>query len=166
MHNSAKRMADCAMTAAVSVVLMVLGAFLELGIYIAPILVGLCFVPVGNLHGWRWQLALYVVTGILCLLFVPNIEQNLLYITLFGWYPALHPALQKLPVIFRWLCKLVLFNGAIVGAEWLVLKVLAPEVIAPIFLAVLLLLGNITFVVYDSLIPRVDMLLQRIFRKK
>jgi len=166
MRKSAKPMAYCAMTAALGVVLMVLGAFLELGIYMSPILVGLCFVPIGKLYGRRWQLTLYIVTGTLCLLLVPNIEQNLLFITLFGWYPVLHPALQKLPVVLRWLCKLALFNAAIIGAEWLVMKVLAPEVIAPVFLAILLLLGNVTFVVYDFLIPRVDLLLQRIFHKK
>ena len=166
MGKSAKPMAYCAMTAALGVVLMVLGAFLELGIYAAPILVGLCFVPLGKLYGWRWQLSLYIVTGILCLLLVPNIEQNLLFIAFFGWYPMLHPVLQKLPAVLRWICKLAVFNAAIVGAEWLVMKVLAPEVIAPVFLAILLLLGNVTFVVYDFLIPRMDLLLQRIFHKK
>ena len=166
MGKSAKPMAYCAMTAALGVVLMVLGAFLELGIYAAPILVGLCFVPLGKLYGWRWQLALYIVTGILCLLLVPNIEQNLLFIALFGWYPMLHPVLQKLPAVLRWICKLALFNCVVVGVEWLVMKLLAPEIMAPVMLIILLALGNVTFLLYDYLIPRVQILLQRIFPKK
>jgi len=44
------------------------------------------------------------------------------------------------------------------------MTVLAPEVIGGVLLWVLLILGNITFLAYDFLIPRVERLMERIVK--
>ena len=166
MKTAAKRMAVCAVLAALCVVLMLLGAVLELGMYAAPLLAGLSFIPVGKLYGRKYHGILYVVSCILCFLFVPNIEQNLMFLGLFGWYPILHPVLQKLPKIICWAVKLLIFNGIVIAIEWLVVTILVPEVIGGALLWVLLALGNLTFIAYDLLIPKVDILLGRIVKHR
>jgi hypothetical protein len=164
MKNATKRMAACAMMAALCVVLMVLGAVLELGMYACPLLAGLCFIPIGQKYGRKYHLILFVATALLSFFLVPNIEENLIFAGLFGWYPILRPVLQKLPGVLRWLVKLAVFNGVVVAIEWLVMTVLAPEAMADVMLWVLLALGNVTFIAYDFLIPRLDALMGRIVK--
>ena len=164
MKTATKRMAACAMMAALCVVLMVLGAVLELGMYACPLLAGLCFIPIGQKYGRKYHLILFVATALLSFFLVPNIEENLIFAGLFGWYPILRPVLQKLPGVLRWLVKLAVFNGVVVAIEWLVMTVLAPEAMADIMLWVLLALGNVTFIAYDFLIPRLDTLMGRIVK--
>ena len=164
MKTATKRMAACAMMAALCVVLMVLGAVLELGMYACPLLAGLCFIPIGQKYGRKYHLILFVATALLSFFLVPNIEENLIFAGLFGWYPILRPVLQKLPGVLRWLVKLAVFNGVVVTIEWLVMTVLAPEAMADVMLWVLLALGNVTFIAYDFLIPRLDALMGRIVK--
>lgn len=164
MRTATKRMAICAMMVALCVVLMVLGAVLELGMYACPLLAGLCFIPVGQKYGRKYHITLYVASSILCLLLVPNVEENLVFVGLFGWYPIVRPNLQRLPVMLSWLAKLVVFNVAIIAVEWLVMTVLVPETVGNVLLWVLQILGNITFLTYDFLIPRVETLMGRIIK--
>ena len=154
MRNQARRMAVCAMMAALSVVLMLLGAILELGMYAAPLFAGLCFIPVGLKYGRKYHALLYVTSGVLSLLLVPSLEESLIFVGLFGWYPMVRPLLHKLPRILRLAAKLAIFNGVIIAIESLVMLVLAPEVMEKGLLWVLFALGNITFLAYDFLIPR------------
>ena len=150
------------MMAALCVVLMVLGAVLELGMYACPLFAGLCFIPIGQKYGRKYHITLYVAASILCFLMVPNMEENLMFAGLFGWYPIVRPMLQKLPKVIRWICKLAIFNIVVIAIEWLVMTILVPEAIGGVLLWVLLILGNITFLAYDFMIPRVEVLMGRI----
>ena len=94
---------------------------------------------------------------------MPNIEENALFIAIFGWYPILRPSLQKLPGVLRWICKILVFNITVVAAEWLVLTFLAPQVLESVFAWILLGLGNVTFVTYDFLVPKMQIILHKIF---
>lgn len=164
MKETAKRMASCAMMAALCVVLMLLGAVLELGMYACPLLAGLCFIPIGMRYGRKYHWMLFAVTAALCLLIVPNVEENLMFIGLFGWYPILRPKIHQLPKWLWWPVKLILFNAAVVAVQWLVMTVLAPEVMEQTFLWILLALGNVTLILYDIMIPRLTGLLKKIVK--
>lgn len=163
---TAKRMANCAIMAALCVVLMVLGAILELGMYAAPLFAGLCFIPIGQKYGLKYHILLYVTASVLCLLLVPNVEENLMFVGLFGWYPIVRPYLRKLPGVLRLAVKLLLFNAAVIAIEWLVMTVLVPEVVGGTLLWILLVIGNITFLAYDFMIPKIETLLSRIIKLK
>lgn len=160
--GSARRMATCAMVSALCVVMMVLGGILELGMYAAPMIAGLCMIPVGKLYGRKYQCMVWVTAGVLSFILVPHVEQNLMFLGFFGWYPIVQPMLQKLPKVLRLLCKLVLFNAVIISIEALVMYVLVPESMTFIFAAVLLILANVTFVLYDFVIPRIEIILRRV----
>ena len=115
MKTSATRMAMCAMTAALCVVLMLLGAVLELGMYACPLLAGLCLVPIGKRFGRKYHITAFAATSILCLLIVPNMEENLMFLGLLGWYPIAKPHLDKLPRPIRPVCKGLIFNGTMIA---------------------------------------------------
>ena len=156
MKFQSKKMAVCSMTAAVGVVILLLGGVLGLGMDVCPLLVGLCLMPIGRLYGVKYQLMLWIVISLLSLLLVPNPEENLMFAGIFGWYPALYPKLQKLPKVLRWVVKLLLFNGIVIALEALVMLVLVPEVIGDGMLLLLLLMGNVVFVMYDRVLPNFE----------
>lgn len=156
-----KTIAACGMAAALSVVIMVLGAVLGLGMYASPMIAGLCLLPIGRQYGRKHQWILWLAVSLLCLILIADPEQNLMYITLFGLYPILWPMFQKLSPTVRRLAKFAFFNGTVLAVEALVMLLLVPESMGAWLAAALLILGNITFVLYDFLIPRVEIIMQR-----
>ena len=154
-------MATCAMVSALCTVLMILGGILELGMYASPMLAGLCMIPVGKRFGIRYHTMVWITVSLLSFMLVPHVEQNLIFVGFFGWYPIVRPWLQKLPAGVRPVCKLVLFNSVIISVEALVMYVLVPEAMESLFLVILLILANITFLLYDFVVPRMEIVLQR-----
>lgn len=165
MKQQSRRMAVCGMAAALGVVLMVLGAILELGMYVCPMFAGLCLIPIGKEWGVKYHLTLWAAIILLCLMLVSNLEQNLMFIGLFGWYPALRPRLQRLPPLSRLLVKLVLFNAIVIAIEALLIFVLVPESMGTVFTVILLVLGNVTFLLYDFAIPRFEWMARKHLKK-
>ena len=159
-----RTMATCAMVSALCVVLMILGGILELGMYAAPMFAGLCIIPVGRLFGLKYQTMVWITVSMLSFFLVPHVEQNLMFAAFFGWYPIARPKLEKLPKGVRMVCKLMIFNGTIIAIEALVMMLLVPESMGGVFLAVLLVLANITFVLYDFVIPKIEIILRSALR--
>lgn len=161
-----KRLAVCAMMAAVSVVLMLLGAVLQLGTYAAPLLTGMLLIPIGNRYGRKYQVMLWIVISLLSFMLIPAAEQNMMFAGLFGWYPIAYPRLQKLSRLLRLPVKLLLFNGVIIAMEAALIWLIAPEAMSIGMALLLLALGNVTFMLYDYLIPKTELILRRIIKLK
>lgn len=165
MKKQSKRIAVCGVTVAVGVVIMLLGNILGLGMYLAPILVGLSLTAVGKEWGIKYQLLLWIAVGILSMLMVSNLEQNLMFICLFGWYPVLRPTIQKWKPLLRVVVKFLIFNVIVVVLEALLILVLVPESLSTGLTILLLVLGNVTFFVYDFAIPRFEFLAAKYLKK-
>lgn len=159
-------MAAGAMTAAMCVVLMLLGGVVELGMYASPMLAGLCAMPVGKRWGRKYQCMVWLVVSVLSFLLVPQVEENLLFAAFFGWYPIVRYRLEKLPRLLGWLCKLLTFNVAILAVEVLVMFLLVPEAVEPVLALVLLALANVTFVMYDFAMARLERVVAVAMAKK
>lgn len=122
MRNAeTKRIALCGMMAALSVVILLMGAVLGLGIYLAPMVAGIILLPVGRSCGGKYHVMLWLTVSVLAFVLVPEIEENLMYLCLFGCYPILHPKLSCLPKGVRTAVKLLLFNGIFLAVELLVM---------------------------------------------
>lgn len=165
MRSGSRRIAVCAMTAAVGVVLMLLGSFMGLGMYMAPIFVGWCLMPIGQKYGVRYQTMLWLVIGLLSLLLVSDMEQNLMFVGFFGWYPIIRAKLQKLPRVRRLCLKLLLFNVVIVALESVVLMFLVPEALEAWLAILLLAVGNLTFLFYDYAFPVFELLAEHYLKR-
>lgn len=163
--NQSRTIAVCSMMAALSVVLLFVGFLLGLGTYAAPMLAGLCLLPVGRRYGRRYQIMIWLTVSALSCILINNAEQNLMYSAVFGIYPVIRPCFGRLKKWARLLVKLAWFNLVTLSLEALIVLVLMPEVISPGMIAALLILGNITFVLYDFMIPRYDLLLDRYLKK-
>ena len=157
--------ASCGMIAALSVDLMILGAALGLGLYLSPMLGGLCLVPIGQKFGAKYQWLVWSAVSFLSFILVPEMEQNLMYLTLFGLYPILQPLFLRLPHRLVWPCKLLYFNLVFIAVEALALFLLTPEPMPPAVMVILVLVSNAVFIMYDYLLPRAHLLFRKYFGK-
>lgn len=156
-----KRMAMCGMMAALSVVLMVLGGALGLGMYVSPLLAGLCLIPIGNAYGKKYQVILWLAVSALSLLLLPNIEESLMYLCLFGCYPIIRPQFQKLPKVLRFITKLLFFTIVFAALQLLITLVLVPEVMGTGMMLTLIVLADVTLILYDFVLPRVEWIMEK-----
>ena len=163
--KQSKRIAMCGMMAALSVVLMVLGAALGLGMYVSPLLAGLCLIPIGNAYGRKYQVILWLAVSVLSLILVPNIEESLMYLCLFGCYPILRPQFQKLPKVLRFIMKLLFFTVVFTALQMLIVSVLVPETTGTGMMVTLIVLADITLLLYDFVLPRIEWMVEKRFGK-
>ena len=63
--KASKRIAVCGMTAALSVVVMIIGGVLGLGMYASPMIAGICLTPIGRKYGARYQWTLWAAVSLL-----------------------------------------------------------------------------------------------------
>lgn len=153
--------------AALAVVLMLVGGIIPIGTYAAPMFASLLLIillremPAQMCVGW------YFVVSILSALLCPDRETAFVFIVL-GWYPICRPRLERLRPILRVILKLLIFNAAI-GVLYAILVFLFQlEAVvqefsqtAPIWIVLLLVLGNVTFLIYDLVLGRLTRLLLR-----
>lgn len=163
--RQSKVIASCGMAAALSIVVMLVGGVLGLGMYISPMIAGFLLLPIGQKYGVKYQWMLWSAVSLLCFILVPNVEENLMYFSLHGLYPILYPYFERMTSKLKWLCKLLYFNIIVVAVEALVMLVLVPEVMGPGMAVILLLMGNAIFIMYDFLLPRSELLFRKYFGK-
>lgn len=162
--KNARTIALCGMISALSVVLLAVGAMLGIGMYAAPMLAGLCLLPLRREAGWRGQLMVWLAVSLLGFMLISDVEQNLMYLCLFGLYPVLYPLFQRIPKGLRIAGKILFMNLVTIAVEALVVLVLVPETMGMWMGIALLVLGNAVFFLYDRLLPVFDVLLSRYLR--
>ncbi|MBQ9169049.1 MAG: hypothetical protein IJX67_11690 [Oscillospiraceae bacterium] len=159
MRNSAaKCIALGGMTAALAVVIMCLGGLIPVATYVCPMLCTLLLSFVLHLCGTRISWAWYGAVTILSLLLGPDKEASAIFLCL-GYYPILKPKLDKLRLAVLW--KLILFNTVIGVMYWILVRLFGMEQLAAefqelgmILLIILLILGNLTFILLDVVLKR------------
>lgn len=163
-HSESKKtreIALCGVLGALAAVLIMLGGFIPIATYCCPVLASLVLLPALEECGPGMSVGLYAVIGILSLLVAPDKEAAVLFVFI-GYYPILKPFLDRLHrVLIRWCCKFLVFDTAIALTYWLLLRVIGiPSLTAEFdefgawMLAALVLLGNVTFVLYDMAMAR------------
>ena len=159
-RGAAARMALCGVLAALAVALMFLGGTVPFASIACPVLASLVLIPVYCECGWKWGLLWYAAVAALAALLAPEKEAAVLFV-FFGYYPMLRKLIGRLRVrAAAWAVKL---NAAVFAAYGLMLYVFHLTAVMEDFagmgkamLAVLLVLANVTFVIYDVLIARLE----------
>ncbi len=155
-----KHLALSSLLAALAVVIMLLGGMIPVATFCCPVLVGLLMLPVHYECGDRWAIAWYGAVAILCCLLGPDKEAAAIYVAL-GWYPLMKPKIDSWGLLPRLGAKLLLFNGVTALLYTILLYVVAmPGVRQELgglglgMLALLLGMGNVTFFLFDALLPK------------
>ena len=167
MKTNSKQMAMGGVFAALAVVIMNLGGLIPVATYTTPVLCMLLLkfvlLTCGKRIAWAW----YGAVAVLSLLMSPDKEAAAVFCCL-GYYPILKPKLETLRG--KWLWKLLTFNVPMIALYSVLIRVMGvaevtgeSEELAGIMLAVLLLMGNVTFLALDRLLSILD---RRLRRKK
>lgn len=159
MRKTSYRVAFGGITAALMVALMLLGPMIPTMTYVFPALAGVLILPIRWEFGPKTGVTLYLAVALLSLFLCPNKESALFFALLFGWYPLVRPKLQHIqPKAGRVAVKIILFNLALAVIALLMVFVFMLPVLEEgtgLWLAAgLLLLGNVTFLLYDVFLAR------------
>lgn len=155
MKNT-KKLTLCAILAALSVVLLLLGTLLSVAdlcaLLVTSFIVLFALLAVSGVYPWL----LYGVTGVLSLVFVPDKLIPLLYIVFAGIYPLVKFRLDRLPRGLSFVLKELWFNATLVGGAALSLFVLSGgEAELPLPLAITgFFVLNICFILFDITLKR------------
>ena len=158
MRTNSRQIAFGGMMAALALVITSLGGLIPVATFVCPMvsMLILAFVTkmCGKRIGWAW----YGAVAILGMLLGPDKEAAAVFVFL-GFYPIIKPKLDGMKLGF--LLKLILFNGLILTMYSLLIRVLGMDAIAAeyqemgrIMTVVLLLLGNVNFVLIDQILGR------------
>lgn len=142
--------------AALAVTVMSLGGLIPVATYVCPMLCMVLLQVVLKTCGARIAWAWYGVVAILGLLLSPDKEAASVFVFL-GYYPIVKPRLDARKG--NWLWKGLLFNGSVLVMYWLLMHLFGMEALTAelealgaVMLAVMLLLGNVTFFLLDRLL--------------
>lgn len=155
-NTPASRMALGGVLAALAVVIMSLGGLVPIFTYVSPmvgaVILQIVLLACGERIAWAW----FGAVALLGVLLSPDKEAAAVFVFL-GYYPIVKPKIDRLR--FPWIWKLLLFNVSIGLMYYLLLHLFGMAELGAEFaefgtvmLAVMLLLGNVTFFMLDRVL--------------
>ena len=158
MRSKAYPIALGGMLAAAAVVLMGIGTIIPVATYAAPVLCLLLCQTVLKLCGKRIAWAWHGAVAFLSLLMAPDKEAAAVFLVL-GYYPIAKLKVDALKG--KWLWKALYFNGSILALYWVLMNIIGMQQLLSDFegmglamMALLLILGNVTFFLLDRLLEK------------
>lgn len=155
-----KQVAFGGMIAALSLGLMMLTGIIPVLMYSTPIIVGLFLVLMVIEIGKKWAFAVYFSVSVMSMLFVAEKESAVIYVAFFGYYPILKPIIESIRIrAVEWILKFVVFNASMVIAYFVLIKFFGIDISLGsvgfgVVIAILLVLGNVLFLIYDIVFTR------------
>ena len=163
--KGAKNIALGGMLAATALVIMCLGGLIPLATFVCPAFCILIMQLVLRFTTRRIGIAWYMAVSILCALLAPDKEAAAVFVCL-GYYPILKPFFEKWSMSILW--KLLFFNAVILLMYSVLIHLFGMTYLQSEYtemgmamLAVLLVLGNVTFLLLDRLLTRFDFLIKK-----
>lgn len=145
-----------AILCALGVILLALGSLLQiLDITMAALASFLVIFAVIEMGG-KYPILIYTVTALLSMLLVPYKTAPLMYLCFAGYYPLLKAVLEgKLPKLWAWVLKIVIFNAALALTVFLAIRFFAAFTVPEVWYYYLLPACSVVFVIYDIALTRV-----------
>lgn len=146
--------------AALSLLLMILAGVTSTLVYAIPMITGTLLMMLVVEFGQGFATMIYIAISILSLLILGNKEAAVMYVAFFGYYPILKSLLEKhMRGFVCWIVKYLIFNVAMITSYFIVTKIFMisfedVEAFGKYALLLLLLAGNVLFVLYDIVLTR------------
>ena len=137
------------MLSAFGVVVLALGAIIEIMDLTTVAVASLCVFFAIIEMGSPFQYFVYFATGFLSLILLPDKFAAIAYILFGGIYPVLKRIFERFPKILSWTAKILYFNLILTAIIWLSLNILKISGDDIGFSIAVYILGNVTFVLYD-----------------
>ena len=151
--KQSRRIALCGVLSALAVLVLLLGNLIGIGTYAAPLFAGLIIMPLGMKAGKKYHILGWLAVSLLGFMLLSDREEALMFACLFGWYPIARPYFDSLRPPLNIISRFAALNACAIAVELLVMLVLVPESAGVWLVIALLVLANVTFIVYDRLIP-------------
>ena len=174
MNRSSRRMAVSGMMVALGTAVMLLGGVIPIATFCCPAIAGLALIPLVFDGSRTHALSAWAAIGLLSLMLCPDKEAALLFCFL-GWYPVMKRWIDA-RLRRRWprrLVKLAIWNLAVGAMYALVFYVLKLDQVLADYrdmtramTALMLVLGNVTLMLYDVALVRFALLYVRRLRPK
>ena len=104
-----RKLTLCAVLSAFGVLILFLGALIDVLDLTAAMLASLLCIVVFVEAGGAWPWLTYAVTALIAILLLPNKLPAAIYLAT-GYYPMLKRIFERLPRVLAWVVKLVYFN--------------------------------------------------------
>ena len=166
-----RRLAISAILAAIGVVLLYIGALIEvLDLTVVVFASFVCVLAVIEMGGvWPWLI--YATVSVLSLVLLPQKAPAVLFLLFGGYYPILKACFERwCPRIIAWIPKLVTFNLALTAAYFILKELfLMPDlawISKGLWLLIVYTVGNGVFLLYDLALTRVISAYLRVYRER
>ena len=170
MQSKSSRVALGGIVAALCVTVMFLTGVLPALYIAAPMGAGMLMLILVEEVSVSWAWLTYVAVSLLSLIVTFDKEAALMFVLFFGYYHILRLYLEKVPLkLLRFAVKQALFNIFIVLDYWLTVYILGLptfEDTAPAMYVILIVSGNLLFILYDRLLSRMHWFYERVFVRK
>ena len=159
-RNASYKVALGGIISSLCVFLMFLTGILPLFTYVLPALAGMFLMIIVVEIDKKWAFVTFAGVSILSLLIAPDKEAAVLFTLFLGHYPIIKSYIEKIK--FRWLewiVKVLTFNACILISYLIIINVFGMKDVLDGFgqfgrigIIAVLILANITFVLYDILL--------------
>lgn len=173
MRKNTKTIAICGVMGALAVVVMLFGSILPLATFCAPAIAGILIMPVVIEYGKKSGVLLYISISLLSVFMVADKEMAFAFIFLLGYYPLLKTFIETIKIrILKIITKFAVFNVAVICMYIVLMLVFPVDAVLQqlnggvVFIASILVLGNITFLIYDIAIARIIGIYCTVWREK
>jgi len=177
--NETMKMALCGITAALCIVILMMGFLFPFATYACPAAAALLLLPIVYEYRQKTAFTLYVAVSFLGLMLVPEQELILIYIFVFGLYTVIKFSVDRIKNrILRFTVKLAYINVSLAAVYSLLLIIFPVEYLVKEFseygmrfILLLVAMFNLTFFLYDKAAERMLVIYvyrfrPRLFRKR
>ena len=158
--------------AALSLVLMLISTVVPFLTYVLPAFAGAVLIIMVIEIGKGWAGITYATVSLLSLILLADKETAMMYVAFFGYYPIVKNIYEtKLPKILCVIAKFLTFNASVVAAYFILIYVFAIPIeglddFGKLTIPILLVMGNVLFVLYDFVLTRFITIYSLRFRKR
>lgn len=160
MSVGSKKIAFGGVITALGTVIIILSGIFQMAMFILPAVSGLLVLFSAFEVDYRFSMKIYFSISILSLILSPDKSSAILFITFLGYYPLVKVKIEEIMKKFKItkiLLKLLLFNLVMFMYYFILVYVLATpresfEIFGVYLPMVFLIVGNITFLMYDRCI--------------
>lgn len=139
-----------------------------------PALAGIVLIAVIIENGTSTAILVYVAVALLSLIVVPDKEAALMFVGFFGYYPILKVKLERIPLrALEYFCKFAVFNVSVVSCYLILIYLLGIDevldqsgVFGKYSIAILLVVGNVMFFIYDIAVTNLSYVYLHWFRPR
>ena len=165
-----KKLALCGVLSSLQVVILYFSSiFSVIDLTLAALTVFVMIFSVIEIGG-KYPFVMYAVVSTLALIILPQKFSAVVYALFFGWYPMAKALYERFNPVVAWLLKFITFNVSFIIIYKICISLLGLEaegnMDTTVYKAVMLILGNIAFLMFDIMLRLVITLYRLRLRKQ